>query len=223
MAYRPTEKTEARRKAQHQLLVDAALQIVAEGGFQSLTIASVSERAEVATGTVYKYFDAKAALCAEVFRIVTEKEVQQVLLAAFPDNAEQDDLLELVSGSTGSQAGSGEHTCTLRLRNALETFSRRALAGRKLAYALIAEPVDATVQQQRLKYRQAYAEIFQRLIEEGVISGEFSPQNACVSASAIVGALAETLLGSIAVSQEGLDRDARIEEILGFCLAAITR
>ena len=211
MAYRRTEKTEARKKAQHKLLLDTALLLVAEGGFQSLTIALLAERAEVAVGTVYKYFASKADLCAEVFRVATEKEVRQVNLAAFPTQEHEDETPQ-------------PSTCKQRLSDALEIFSSRAIAGKSLAYALIAEPVDAMVQQERLKYRRAYIEIFEALIEEGIKGGEFAQQNARLSAAALVGALAEALLGAIVSGSESREanlEEGSIEEILGFCLSAI--
>lgn len=213
MAYRPTEKTEARKRAQHKLLLDTALMVVASGGFQSLTIASLAEQANVATGTVYKYFSSKAELCAEVFRIATEKEVRQVRLAAFPLEAEG------LDGNAGL-------SCKQRLKAALEIFSLRALEGRSLAYALIAEPVDSMVQKERLKYRRSYAEIFETLVREGIDSNEFASQNALVSAGAIVGALAETLLGSIASAQQApsdFSPEEWVEEISDFCLSGVCR
>jgi AcrR family transcriptional regulator len=205
MAYRPTEKTEARKKAQRKLLLDTSLDVVSAGGFSALTIASLADKANVATGTVYKYFASKAELCAEVFRVATQKEVNQVQLAAFPEV---------------------EMSCKQRLRAALEIFSRRALEGKSLAYALIAEPVDAMVQQERLKYRGAYAEIFQALVQEGVEKNEFAAQNAKVSADAMVGALAETLLGSIASAEQmpqNFNPEEWLQEILDFCLAGVCR
>lgn len=208
MAYRPTEKTEARKKAQRKLLLSTSLQIVSSAGFSALTIASLAEKADVATGTVYKYFESKAELCAEVFRVATEKEVRQVRLAAFPE----------------TEALPTE--CKDRLRAALTIFSRRALEGRSLAYALIAEPVDSMVQQERLKYRSAYADIFESLVIEGIEKGEFAAQNEKVSADALVGALAETLLGSIARAEQtpqDFNPEEWLPEILDFCLAGVCR
>ena len=143
MSYRPTKKTEARKKSQHSLLLTSALNLVAIRGFQSLTIAAVAEEACVATGTVYKYFESKAALCAEVFRLGTEKEVYQVECAAFPET---------------------NKNCEQRLADAIAIFAERAIAGHRLAYALIAEPVDPMVEIERLIYRQSYADIFETLI-----------------------------------------------------------
>src|SRR6267142_2013286 len=46
------------------------------------------------------------------------------------------------------------------LANGVETFARRALAGRRLAWALLAEPVDPVVEAERLAFRRAYRDAF---------------------------------------------------------------
>lgn len=204
MPYRPTEKTEARKKSQQNLLLTTALTLVARQGFQNLTVALLAEQAQVAIGTVYKYFDSKAELCAAVFRSATEKEVYQVQQAAFPEDKSL--------------------SCEQRLANAIQIFSERALEGYRLAYALIAEPVDATVQHERLKYRQAYAEIFEALIQEAIDKKEFCAQDTEVAAAALVGTLSETLLGSIGshISEaKQIDQQKLITDIQGFCLRAV--
>ena len=204
MSYRPTEKTEARKKAQHNLLLSTALTLVAKEGFQNLTIALLAEQAHVAIGTVYKYFDSKAELCAAVFRCATEKEVAQVRQAAFPEESHL--------------------SCERRLASAIQVFSERALEGYRLAYALIAEPVDPNVQHERLKYRQAYGEIFEALIQEAIHSNEFCQQDVEVSAAGLVGTLSETLLGSIGshISEaKTIDQQKLIKSIQKFCLRAV--
>lgn len=204
MAYRPTEKTEARKKAQRKLLLDSALTIVSGDGFQALTIVALAEKAGVATGTVYKYFDNKAHLCREVFRIASGREVTQVKRAAFPGQAA---------------------SCRQRLTDAINSFAERAIAGHKIAYALIAEPVDPLVEAERLKYRRAYADIFVRLLEEGVEKDEFQVRDAGVAAAALVGALAETLVGPLKLAagdNAGPDPQELLASIRSFCLNAVS-
>jgi len=84
---------------------------------------------------------------AEVFRYATEREVAAV-----------------------AQACDCRETAADKLTAAVETFAQRALLGRMLAYALIAEPVDPRVEQER--YRFAYAEIFEDVIALGIKRGE---------------------------------------------------
>jgi AcrR family transcriptional regulator len=217
MAYRPTEKTKAHRAAQYQSLLSAAVEIVAESGFQGLTIAALAKKAEIATGTVYKYFESKAVLCAEVFKQATEKEVNQVRIAALGDH---------------------HRPCRQRLIQAIQVFSERALRGDRLAYALIAEPVDPAVEAQRLIYRQAYASIYAELIGEGISKKEFPEQSVKVTATALVGVIAETLIAPLGRSA-GVERsqskppelsqqpshdtaEQLLIDIQQFCLRAVT-
>jgi AcrR family transcriptional regulator len=201
MVYRPTEKTAARKAAMRQRILDASLLLVATGGFGALTISAVAREAGIATGAVYKHFESKAQLCAEIFRGATEKELEVVR-----ENA-------LAEGPPSK-----------RLLAAIEAFSARALSGRRLAYALIAEPVDTLVDAERLRYRRAYADIFQKLVEDGLRSGDFPPQVASVSAAALVGVIAEALVGPLAWDEAAapvIEKTALIQSIQAFCLRAV--
>ncbi len=201
MAYRPTEKTQAHKAALRERLLNAALSMVSAGGFNSLTISAVAQQAGIATGAVYKHFDSKAQLCAEVFRIATEKEVALVRETALRE---------------GDPA--------TRLLDAIETFAMRALRGQRLAYALIAEPVDALVDSERLRYRHAYAEIFQQLVDDGIALGDFPAQVSAVSAAALVGVIAESLVGPLSWQAENrpqMEQASLVRSIQAFCLRAV--
>lgn len=201
MAYRPTEKTQARKAALKKRLLDAALLLVAGGGFSALTIQAVAQQAGIATGAIYKHFESKAQLCAEIFRLATEKEVGMV-----------------------SQAALREGRPSARLLDAIETFAMRAMRGKRLAYALIAEPVDTLVDAERLRYRQAYADIFEQLVEEGILSGDFPAQAAAVSAAALVGAITESLVGPLSWqmnTRPSVEQTRLIRSIQAFCLRAV--
>jgi AcrR family transcriptional regulator len=201
MAYRPTEKTQARKAEMRQRILDASRHIVSTGGFGALTITAVAGEAGIATGAVYKHFESKAHLCAEVFRLATEKEVAVVREHAWAEGAP-----------------------AARLLNAIGVFAERAIRGRRLAYALIAEPVDVLVDAERLRYRRAYAEVFQKLVEDGIYSGDFPPQAASVSAAALVGVLSEALVGPLTWI-DGADADMEAAEVIrsiqAFCLRAV--
>ncbi|MDT1028346.1 TetR/AcrR family transcriptional regulator, partial [Pseudomonas paraeruginosa] len=60
-----------------------------------------------------------------------------------------------------------------RLAAGLRRFAARAWSSPRLAVALIAEPVDPEVDEQRLRYREADAALFVELLEEGRRSGAF--------------------------------------------------
>jgi AcrR family transcriptional regulator len=202
MAYRPTEKTLARKAEIRQRLLDASLSILSDGGFAALTMVAVSAKAGIATGAVYKHFASKDELCSEVFRVATEKEVAWVRETALQ----------------------GDDSPSERLLRVIEAFALRALRNPRLAFALIAEPVDVLVDAQRLRYRLAYADVFEQLVEQGIQSEEFAPQFPSVSAAALVGVIAESLVGPLswpAADQPPLETEELIAAIQAFCLRAV--
>jgi AcrR family transcriptional regulator len=180
--YRPTERTRARLAAAHERIVDAALAQLAEGGYASASVVAVARRAGVATGTVYRHFPSKGDLFAEVFRRASQREVD--VLRSMTDRSEP---------------------VTHRLAAWVEAFVRRALAEPVRAYALIAEPVDPAVDAERLLFRRAYADLFERALRDGVQAGQIPPLDAQLTAAAIVGALAEALVGPLQRREAGAD------------------
>src|SRR5215470_4800650 len=84
-----------------------------------------------------------------------------------------------------------------RLEAVVATFARRALRHRRLAWALVYEPVDPLVDEERLVYRREYCRHMAGLLRAGIAAGEVPDQNAELSAAAVVGAIAESLVGPL--------------------------
>jgi AcrR family transcriptional regulator len=201
MPYRPTERTEAKRAAARERIVTAARELIARGGYREAQVAAVASRAGVATGTVYRHFPSKAELSAEVFRRVSQREVDAARAAA------------TAAADAGAPA---------RLRAAIETFARRALRARRQAWALLAEPVDPAVEAERLRFRRAHAEHFAAIVAEGIAAGDLPPQNSELAGAALVGALAEALVGPLAEIAPDTDPDALVADLVAFCLRSVT-
>ncbi|MGC1212782.1 MAG: TetR/AcrR family transcriptional regulator [Micromonospora sp.] len=182
MAYRSTDRVKARLTASRERIIAAALEIMAEHGYAGCSVAAVAERAGLATGSVYRHFPTKADLFAEVFRTASQREVDAV-----------------------ARAAALEATVAERVSAVVETFSGRALQSPRLAYALLAEPVDPAVDAERLVFRRAYAELIAGYVAQGVASGELPPQDPDLSATALVGALAEAMVGPLAAGVAGPD------------------
>ncbi len=200
MAYRPTQRTAARNAATRRRIVAAARGLIAKGGYAEAQVAAVASEAGVATGTVYRHFPSKANLFAEVFREASQHEVDAVAAAA-------------------REAGA---SATARLAAAVATFARRALRGRRLAWALIAEPVDPTVEAERLVFRRAYRDVFAQVIEAGVESGELPPQSPELSGAALVGAIGEALVGPVSPTSARQEAESVIESLRDFCIRSVT-
>ncbi|MGH2966264.1 MAG: TetR/AcrR family transcriptional regulator [Solirubrobacterales bacterium] len=201
MPYRPTERTVARNAETRRRIVAAARGLIAGGGYAEAQVAAVAARAGVATGTVYRHFPSKADLFAEVFREASQHEVDAVTAAA---------------GEAGRSA-------VARIAAAVETFARRALRGRRLAWALIAEPVDPAVEAERLVFRRAYRDAFAGVIADGVDSGELPAQDPELSAAALVGAIGEALVGPVSPTAATEEAESVIAMLRDFCIRSVTR
>jgi hypothetical protein len=113
-----------------------------------------------------------------------------------------------------------------RIAAAAEAFARRALGAPRLSYALIAEPVDPLVEAERLSFRRGYRDAFATALEEGVANGDLRELDSQVVAAAIVGALAESLVGPLSPTSNGQGarhHDALVANVVRFCLSAITK
>jgi AcrR family transcriptional regulator len=164
------ERLDALRDA----IVVAAMEQLAEHGYAGCSVAAVAERAGVAVGTVYRHFPTKAELVVRVFRQVVSREVEAVRAA---------------SGQPGDATG--------RVVAVFETFAARALKAPRLAYALLAEPVDALIDAERLEFRRAFRDVVAEHVADGVRAGVLPAQDAKITAAALVGAAAEVLIGPL--------------------------
>jgi AcrR family transcriptional regulator len=158
-------------------LLTAARQLIEEGGYGAASVLAIAERAGVAAGTLYRHFASKEELFVEVFRSVCAREERAMRAAAD----------ELPPGSTARE----------RLETVLATFARRALRNPRLAWALIAEPVDPRVDVERIAYRARYAAVIASGLAAGIEAGELPEQNVGLTAAALVGGCGEALVGPL--------------------------
>lgn len=175
MSYRRTEAVVARLADNRSRILDAARQLVAEGGWADTQVASVAAAAGLATGSVYRYFASKAELFAEVLANVSQREV--------------DVLADIVASATCPREG---------LHSAVRSFVKRAMRKRRLAYALIAEPCEHEIDAARLVYRHAISQQILTLVQAGQRKGLFrAGVRAEVAATVIVGGFMEALVGPL--------------------------
>lgn len=206
MAYRETEKMRQRKAEARKRIIECTYECVAEGGFRSARVTRIAGLAGVATGTIYRHFESREDLFAEIFRLATQREVDKVAEAlTTPGNA------------------------AARLERALRQFAERALKGPMMAWSLIAEPVDPKVEEERLAYRKAYANLFEKAIREGIEEGCIPDQDARQSSTCLVGAIAESLVGPLSPTQTNQadsvasdNNDRLVNSIICFCMQGLT-
>jgi AcrR family transcriptional regulator len=158
-------------------LLVAARELIEEGGYGAASVLAIAERAGVAAGTLYRHFASKEELFVEVFRSVCEREERAMRLAG----------ARLPASATAQE----------RLQAVLATFAQRALQNPRLAWALIAEPVDPRVDAERIAYRARYAELIATGLAAGIAAGELPDQNVDLTAAALVGGCGEALVGPL--------------------------
>src|SRR6202162_6719685 len=99
MVYRRTHRGGRRLAARRSAILAAARDTAAEGGMAAVQIAPVAIRANVAAGTVYRYFPSKADLISELIADVSREELAAVPRAA--DAAPGPSSALAAAGTTG--------------------------------------------------------------------------------------------------------------------------
>lgn len=180
-------------------LLYAAATVIQEGGWGTASVAAIAEGAGVAAGTLYRHFPSKAHLFVEVFRAVAQRELGAIYAA--------------VAAVEGFSA---------RFEASVATYAGRALRNRRLAWALVYEPVDTMVDAERLAYRRDYRESMAGLLREGIAVGAIPPQNADLAAAAVVGVIAETLVAPLSpVDGDSLAEKEIVGAIVSFCCRVV--
>ena len=198
MAYRQTPEVRERLVRTRERIIEAALKLVSESGYKGASMVAIAAQTDVSIGLLYRYFPSKVEIFNEVFRRVTAREIEACRVAA---------------------AGAG--SCRERLFRVIETFARRAFSGKRLAWALLVEPVDPSSDVERLRFRQPYRDIFLGLLVEAQEAKEIAPIDAEVAASAIVGAIVESLANPLAGTAHSCDEDQVVRSLSQFCMQAV--
>jgi AcrR family transcriptional regulator len=197
MPYRRTENVVRRLAAREQAILAAAAALAGEGGLAAVQIAGVAERAQIAAGTVYRYFPAKSDLVTALIEGFAARELAAMRAAA-----------DAAPGPLSALAA------------CIATFAARALYARRLAWAVTAEPVEPELAGLRLDFRHALADELAARIQAALAGRHLPEQDAGVTAPAIVGALIEGLIGPLAAAHEG-DAAAQREAVQSATLLAL--
>jgi AcrR family transcriptional regulator len=180
-------------------LLRAGVEVLDAGGYASASVAAIAERAGVATGTLYRHFASKADLFVELFRAIGDAELDAMTDAA----------------ATGDSAAE-------ELDAVIATFAGRALSRPRLAWALVYEPLDPSVDAERVRYRRDYASRMAAFVRERVEAGELPDQDPDTTAAAVIGAIVEALVSPLSpVAGGNADPDAVIVALTAFCRRAV--
>jgi AcrR family transcriptional regulator len=203
MAYQRTPYVESKRAEARDRFIDAALTLLAQGGWRDVQMSAVAALAGLSTGALYLHFPSKTQLLLELYRTQAGRELQVTAeIAAQPRPARE------------------------RLATAIGTFAQRALNGGRMSYALVLEPTDNEVEQLRLQFHADFIALFQQILEDGRASGELRVADARVAAACVFGSITESLLHPLGMAAQAagvarrghkVDATALIGPLVDFC------
>lgn len=153
----------------------------------AVQIAPVAARANVAAGTVYRYFPSKADLISELITEVSRDKLAAIRRAA-----------DAAPGPSSALAA------------AVFTVAMHVLSQSKLAWGILAEPVDVDVTASRLASRREIVDEIVGRIDAAVRAGHLPAQDTRLAATALLGALHEALVGPLA--PDDLDDPAKLRD-----------
>jgi AcrR family transcriptional regulator len=188
MVYRRTQQVVKRLAARRSAILAAARETCADGGMAAVQIAPVAVRANVAAGTVYRYFPSKADLISELIADVSRDELAAIRRAA-----------DAAPGPSSALAA------------AVTTVAVHVVSHRKLSWGILAEPVEVDVTESRLASRREIAGEIESRIDAAMRAGHLPAQDtALAAAAALLGALHEALVGPMA--PDNLDDAAKLRD-----------
>src|SRR5580765_1705374 len=90
----------AAQRDRRKRILDATIALASKGGFEAVQMRAVAESADVALGTLYRYFPSKIHLLVSV--LFTRLEVSQAVLdrRPIPGDTREDRVLHVVRGTT---------------------------------------------------------------------------------------------------------------------------
>jgi AcrR family transcriptional regulator len=180
-------------------LMRAGVEVLESGGYGAASVAAIAERAGVATGTLYRHFASKADLFVELFRAIGDAELAAMYEAAATTRTVAEELDAVIA-----------------------TFAGRAMSRPRLAWALVYEPLDAAVDEERVRYRRTYASQMAQFVRERVEAGELPDQDPDTTAAALIGGIVEALVSPLSpVAGGNADPDAVIVALTAFCRRAV--
>lgn len=203
MAYQRTPYVESKRAEARDRCLQAALAMLARGGWREVQMSAVAQEAGLSTGALYLHFPSKTQLLVALYQHQAGNELAvTAAIAAQPLPARE------------------------RLAKAIGAFAQRAISGGRLAYAMVLEPVDAEVEEVRLRFHADFIEQFRRILDDGNAAGEFQVGSPRVAAACVFGAITESLMQPLGLTLQTPgprgkaarhDVAALVEPLLAFC------
>ena len=204
MSYKRSSLMQERMEQNRKSILSSARKLISEGGFKDAQIQTIAEQAGVSSGLVYRYFDNKSQVLIEVLSEAINTELLVI------DAITESDL-----------------TAEQKLHKAVTTFVKRALNSPQLAYSLMFEPVDSTVEHERFRVKQLIKQSIKKILADGNASGEFVLDDLNTAALCVVGAMTYVVVEPLDPAQntkfDQQHKDYFSKQIADFCVDAVRK
>ncbi|PKN29388.1 MAG: TetR family transcriptional regulator [Deltaproteobacteria bacterium HGW-Deltaproteobacteria-21] len=171
-------------------IMQAALDLIAERGFHGAPMAMIANRAEVGAGTIYRYFDSKDVLIAEMFKEMEEKILAVVLRGYRPEQPIRERFLYL---------------CTTVLRY----FVAHPLYFRFMEQFLNS-PYGVSYRREKIMARSGKPDIFTEIFQQGIAGKELKDLplyvHAALTFGPILSLVRDHTLGLIVLDDSLIDK-----------------
>src|SRR5437763_15710166 len=97
-----TEFSSAAQRERRQRILDATLVLASKGGYEAVQMRAVAERAEVALGTLYRYFPSKIHLLVSALAREFERTQERLDRSAIPGDTAYDRMVFVLGRITRS-------------------------------------------------------------------------------------------------------------------------
>ena len=203
MSYKRSSLMQERMEQNRAAILLSARELIAQGGLKDAQIQPIAERAGVSSGLVYRYFENKSQVLIEVLSAAILYEIE-----ILDSIAKRQDL-----------------SAKQKLHKAVMTFVKRAMNSPQLAYSLMFEPIDPSVEHERFRSKQLLKQSIKEILAEGKINGEFGFEDLNTAALCVVGTMTFVVIEPLNPSRNMLFdqnyKDYFVKQIADFCLNAV--
>ena len=200
MPYRSTNRTRLKKDSKRTAMMQAAVRVFAEKGYQSATIRDIVDEAGVAVGTFYFYFPDKETLFIYLYDETADFMIQPI-----------------------QQAIKGRATLPMKIESAIEAYFNIGVYEPAIVHLLLLGGVGAVpaLVEKRAKFRESLVGIWQQPLDQALEKGVILDQNTRRSAEALVGAIDEVILNLLGSAEPIEELPAAINDLTQFALRAI--
>lgn len=199
MPYQSSDKTRQKKDAKRTAMMQAAVEIFAEKGYQAAKVRDIVEAADVSVGTFYFYFPDKETLFIHLYEETADFMLQ-----------------------TLQQAINSRVSFPQQVRAFLQSYVSIAIFEPAVVQLLLVAGVGAVpaLDSKRAAFRESMVRLWERPLRDALDKNMIAPQNASLTAVALAGAVDAAILSLLARAEREAEAQTFTRELDRFVMRA---